>query len=93
MSVDFSKDPITLVVEEVSEVVKSEATISEATISEATISEVVKSDPVISEIEQSKSILINVSKLIMDITASDDFNINLDSSKQVADMIQKLLNL
>ena len=88
MSVDFSKDPITLVVEEVSEVVKSEATISEAT-----ISEVVKSDPVISEIEQSKSILINVSKLIMDITASDDFNINLDSSKQVADMIQKLLNL
>jgi hypothetical protein len=87
-SVDFSKDPITLVVEEVSEVVKSEATISEST-----ISEVVKSDPVISEIEQSKSILINVSKLIMDITASDDFNINLDSSKQVADMIQKLLNL
>jgi hypothetical protein len=88
-----SKDPITLVVEEVSEVVKSDPVISEVTISEATISEVVKSDPVISEIEQSKSILINVSKLIMDITASDDFNIKLDSSKEVADMIQKLLNL
>jgi len=80
-SVDSSKESITLVVEEIlSDPVKSELI----------------SDPiikVISESEQSKAILISVSKLIMDITASDDFNINLDSSKKVADMIQKLLNL
>jgi hypothetical protein len=76
-SVDLAKESITLVVEEI----KSEAK-----------SETIKSE-VISDLEQSKAILIHASKLIMDITASDDFNINLDSSKQVADMIQKLLNL
>jgi hypothetical protein len=66
------------------------------TIKSEVISETIKSEVISetkSDLEQSKAILIHASKLIMDITASDDFNINLDSSKQVADMIQKLLNL
>ena len=78
--------------------------ISDAKISETLVSEVItkidaKNETIVvsettsNDLEQSKAILISVSKLIMDITASDDFNINLDSSKQVADMIQKLLNL
>jgi hypothetical protein len=87
---------------------KPEVVLSDPVVSEA-VNEVVKSDPVvsnavsetvlvneaiiISDLEQSKAILINASKLIMDITASDDFNVSLDSSKQIADMIQKLLNL
>ena len=100
-SVDSSKESITLVIEEiVSEVVLSEVTVSEVTISEEIVinakNEMVVNEvlsEVNSEVEQSKAILINVSKLIMDITASDDFNIDLDSSKQVADLIQKLLKL
>jgi hypothetical protein len=89
-SVDFSKDPITLVVEEVSEtIIKNDPVISETIIK----NDPVISETVISEVEQSKAILIRASKLIMDITASDDFNIKLDSSKQIADMIQKLMNL
>jgi len=89
-----SKESITLVVEEiVSATIVSDPLVSEA-LSETVISEVItKIDPIINEVEQSKAILIRVSKLIMDITASDDFNIKLDSSKQIADMIQKLLNL
>jgi hypothetical protein len=83
--VDLEKEPVTLVVEEIKSEAKSEM-ISEAK------SETIKSEAK-SDLEQSKAILIHASKLIMDITASDDFNINLDSSKQVADMIQKLLNL
>ena len=95
-----SKESITLVVEEL---VLSEPLISETLISEPLISEPLISETVLvneineikvnSDLEQSKVILINVSKLIMDITASDDFNISLDSSKQISDMIQKLLNL
>jgi hypothetical protein len=84
-----SVDSITLVIEEIVSETKSE----EIVVSEATISEVLSEIKVNSDLEQSKAILINVSKLIMDITASDDFNIDLDSSKQVADLIQKLLNL
>jgi len=84
-----SVDSITLVIEEIVSETKSE----EIVVSEATISEVLSEIKVNSDLEQSKAILINVSKLIMDITASDDFNISLDSSKQIADMIQKLLNL
>jgi hypothetical protein len=98
-SVDSSKESITLVIEEiVSEVVLSDPVVSEVVLNEV-VSNATKSETIISEIkvnsevEQSKAILINVSKLIMDITASDDFNIDLDSSKQVADLIQKLLNL
>jgi hypothetical protein len=45
------------------------------------------------DLDQSKAILISVSKLIMDLTASDDFNIKLDSSKNISDTIRKLLNL
>jgi hypothetical protein len=105
-SVDSSKESITLVIEEiVSEVVLSEVVLSEVVLSDPVVSEVIvinaKNEMVVnevlsevnSEVEQSKAILINASKLIMDITASDDFNIDLDSSKQVADLIQKLLNL
>jgi hypothetical protein len=84
-SVDLAKESITLVVEEIKSEAKSEA-------KSETISETIKSEAK-SDLEQSKAILIRASKLIMDITASDDFNINLDNSKQVADMIQKLLNL
>ena len=73
----------------VSEVKSETVLVSEALVSESTIvSEAIKS-----EMEQSRAILISVSKLIMDITASDDFNISLESSKHVSDMIQKLLNL
>ena len=104
-SVDSSKESITLVVEEVlsetvlSEVVLSDPVVSETVLVNEVVSNVTKSETVlvreakINEVEQSKAILINASKLIMDITASDDFNITLDSSKQIADMIQKLLNL
>jgi hypothetical protein len=100
-SSDSSKESITLVIEEtlVSEALVSETVVSEMVVSETLVSEVIpkidaKNETVlVNEVEQSKSILISVSKLIMDITASDDFNINLDSSKQIADMIQKLLNL
>ena len=49
--------------------------------------------PETNDLEQSKAILIGVSKLIMDLTASDDFNIKLDSSKNISDTIRKLLNL
>jgi hypothetical protein len=89
-SVELSKESITLVVEEIKSEVISEMIKSEAK-SETIKSEVISETK--SDLEQSKAILIHASKLIMDITASDDFNINLDSSKQVADMIQKLLNL
>ena len=98
-SVDSSKESITLVVEEIvsdpiSEVVASEAFKSEILVSEVIIISEPKNDVVlVNEVEQSRAILISVSKLIMDITASDDFNISLESSKHVSDMIQKLLNL
>jgi hypothetical protein len=103
-SVDSSKESITLVVEEIlsetvlsdlviSEVVLNEVVLSDPLVSNATIISELKSETIVSDLEQSKAILINVSKLIMDITASDDFNINLDSSKHISDMIQKLLNL
>jgi hypothetical protein len=85
-----SKESITLVIEEIlSEHIVSEVVLSETVL----VNEVISETVLVNEVEQSKAILISVSKLIMDITASDDFNINLDSSKQIADMIQKLLNL
>jgi|694.fasta_scaffold91214_1 hypothetical protein len=45
------------------------------------------------DLDQSKAILISISKQIMDITASDNFNIKLESSKNISEMIKKLLNL
>ena len=45
------------------------------------------------EFKESKSILIKVSKMIMDITASDDFSIKLENSHRVLDMVQKMLHL
>lgn len=45
------------------------------------------------ELKESKSILIKVSKMIMDITASDDFDITLENSHRVLDIVQKMLQL
>jgi hypothetical protein len=45
------------------------------------------------ELKESKSILIKVSKMIMDITASDDFDITLENSHRVLDIVQKMLHL
>ena len=45
------------------------------------------------EFKESKYILIKVSKMIMDITASDDFSIKLENSHRVLDMVQKMLHL
>lgn len=96
---DSQKDPITLVVEEkpvISEIkneTKSET--NDLDQNKAILIGVSKCELTseIDDLNQSKAILIGVSKLIMDLTASDDFNIKLDSSKNISDTIRKLLNL
>jgi hypothetical protein len=45
------------------------------------------------DLEKSKTILINISKIIMDITATDDFNVKLENSIHILDVVQKMLNL
>ena len=45
------------------------------------------------DIDASKAILINVSKIIMDKIATDGFNINLEHSQNILDMVQKIFNV
>lgn len=45
------------------------------------------------EFKESKDILIKVSKMIMDITASDEFDVKLENSHRILDIVQKMLHL
>ena len=45
------------------------------------------------DFDESKAILIKAAKMIMDITAADDFNICLKNSVNILDIVQQMLNL
>jgi hypothetical protein len=42
---------------------------------------------------ESKAVLINISKIIMDKIATDDFNISLENSTHLLDMVRQMFNL
>jgi hypothetical protein len=92
---DSQKDPITLVVEEKPVISEIKNETNDLDQNKAILIGVSKCELTseTNDLDQSKAILISVSKLIMDLTASDDFNIKLDSSKNISDTIRKLLNL